>query len=186
MANAELKDFADALLEGPAAAAAALEGTERREWEAKDRKAKAAMLLAVGEEYLDLVGDAATAREAWVALEGVAVGESKARRRTIAAEWAGISALGGKGAQRDSERIHTYVQRVKGVARELRNCGTVVSEAEELDAVLAGLHPRHNMLRMVLPSSGQEWKGGRGWRWSGTWTQQQQRIFPPTLVHSSK
>jgi hypothetical protein len=75
MANAELKDFADVLLEGPAAAAAALEGTERREWEAKDRKAKAAMLLAVGEEYLDLVGDAATAREAWVALEGVAVGE---------------------------------------------------------------------------------------------------------------
>jgi hypothetical protein len=70
MANAELKDFADVLLEGPAAAAAALGETERREWEARDRKAKAAMLLAVGEEYLDLVGAAATARGAWVALEG--------------------------------------------------------------------------------------------------------------------
>ena len=69
MANAELKDFDD-VREGPAAAAAALGGTERREWEARDRKAKAAMLLAVGEEYLDLVGAAATARGAWVALEG--------------------------------------------------------------------------------------------------------------------
>jgi len=45
--------------------------------------------------------------------------------------------------------IHTC-SGLKGVARELRNCGTVVSEAEELDAVLAGLHPRHNMLRTVL------------------------------------
>jgi hypothetical protein len=89
-ANAKLKDFADVLLEGPAAAAAALGGTEMREWEARDRKAKAAMMLAVGEEYLDLVGDAATARGAWVALEEVDVGESKAQRRTIAAEWAGI------------------------------------------------------------------------------------------------
>jgi len=58
--------------------------------------------------------------------------------------------LDGKGAQRDSERIHNYVQRVKGIARKRRNCGTLVSEAEVLDAVLAGLYPRHNMLRTVL------------------------------------
>ena len=83
LANAELKEFADVLQEGPAAAVA--EG-EMREWNRRDRKAKAAMMLAVGDEYKDMVEDAGTAREAWLALEGVALGESKARRRVTAAE----------------------------------------------------------------------------------------------------
>ena len=74
----------------PVAAAAAMVGGERDAWDEKVKKAQAALLLAVGPEYKDTVRDAATAREAWLALEQVFLGESKARRRATQTAWSNI------------------------------------------------------------------------------------------------
>ena len=105
-ANATLKDFGSALEEVPvAAAAAAIVGVERAAWDEKVKKAQAALLLAVGSEYKDIVRDADTARTAWLALEQVSLGESKARRRATQTAWSDIGAKNGEGAQGTLEKV---------------------------------------------------------------------------------
>ena len=151
-ANATLKDFGSALEEMPVAAAAAMVGGERDAWDEKVKKAQAALLLAVGPEYKDTVRDAAIAREAWLALEQVFLGESKARRRATQTAWSNIGAKNGEGAQGAAERVQAYFARVRRTAREMDECGTKPKEEEVLDVALAGLHNRHSVLRTVLES----------------------------------
>jgi len=104
-ANATLKDFGSALEEVPVAVAAAMVGEERAAWDEKVKKAQAALLLAVGSEYKDIVRDADTARTAWLALEQVFLGESKARRRATQTAWSDIGAKNGEGAQGTLEKV---------------------------------------------------------------------------------
>jgi len=152
MANATLKDYGAALEEEPVAAAAEFVGVEKAAWEVKVKKAQAALLLAVGSEYKDTVRDADTARTAWLALEQVFLGESKARRRATQTAWSDIGAKNGEGAQGTSEKVQGYFARVRRTAREMEQCGTKPKEGEVLDVALAGLHARHSVLRTVLES----------------------------------
>ena len=69
------------------------------------KKAQAALLLAVGSEYKDIVRDADTTRTAWLALEQVFLGESKARRRATQTAWSDIGAKNGEGAQGTLEKV---------------------------------------------------------------------------------
>jgi len=151
-ANATLKDFGSALEEVPVAVAAAMVGEERAAWDENVKKAQAALLLAVGSEYKDIVRDADTARTAWLALEQVFLGESKARRRATQTAWSDIGAKNGEGAQGTLEKVQGYFARVRRTAREMEQCGTKPKEEEVLDVALAGLHARHSVLRTVLES----------------------------------
>ena len=101
-ANATLKDFGSALEEVPVAVVV---GEERAAWDENVKKAQAALLLAVGSEYKDIVRDADTARTAWLALEQVFLGEIKARRRATQTAWSDIGAKNGEGAQGTLEKV---------------------------------------------------------------------------------
>ena len=99
--------------DAPGAQSVALSAQDR----VKDRELKAHMLLCVDSQFKELVAGAATAKEAWIAIEQCFKGEARARKRETATKWASTAARNGEGAQRDGEKVYEYAQRVKGVAK---------------------------------------------------------------------
>eukprot|EP00983_Pelagomonas_calceolata_P001618 54186-Pelagomonas_calceolata.AAC.1 len=87
------KGLGDVLAEQPAggeesAASSQTGEVARGRAAAQDRQAKGLVVLAVDDMYQPLVDECGTAREAWVKLENLHAGNSKARKAALAREWA--------------------------------------------------------------------------------------------------
>ena len=111
---------------------------------AHDRMARGLMLLAVDDTFQPLIDESKTTREAWVKLEKLYAGNSRARRAALVRDWASLS-------QQQGESVQGYVQRVKTLATAMRSAGKEQDEEDITLAVLNGLDSKvYGVLRSIF------------------------------------
>lgn len=112
-------------------------------------KALAVLGLHVKEHHMHLVSGAATAAQAWAALESLYMASTLPRQMQLRREMNALE----KGA---AEPVVKYVGRAKDLRRDLLACGANLEEREVVLSVLNGLPEAYNHLVTVLQVTNQD------------------------------